>query len=282
LKTDDTDTSKSKAEEGDGTTGEGVASKPGKEEAKADDKGDEFNFVFGAGTSASEYSFTGGKEFQLDTSFKGDTSAPSFEFKPDANPSTLFKDSNKPIFKIDDKLSFGDFAKGDADGNSLEKDSENGASVWKSQSFTLSPTETTTSGAQFKEGKPADKGDSNDEVMFKRKSKVYELSGEGKDKTWKERGIGDLHVNAYTSNGKRNGRLILRNASTKRLVLNCPIHAQMEQQLHAEKFIRFLSVNITDDESDHDKIRAYLVKFKTKTEAQQALEHISRLIPPKE
>mmetsp|Transcript_9887 Transcript_9887/g.18027 ORF Transcript_9887/g.18027 Transcript_9887/m.18027 type:complete len:400 (+) Transcript_9887:124-1323(+) len=255
-----------------------------KKETSEDSGGLKFNFG-SDNTAASAFSFGSGG---LESSFKIDTSAPMFKA---ADSSTAAASGTTGAFSFGDAsggLTFGSFASNDGGGlgsgsNSNSKDdSKNSSSLWTQTSFSLGSSGSGSGSSDaFKDAKPADKGDTNDHTLFKRKSKVFELSGEGSDKTWKERGKGELHINQYEKDGSKLGRLILRHESTKRLVLNCPIHEKMEHNLHADRFIRFLSVNITEDVEDHQKIRVYLVKFKTKTDAQQALDHISAALKSK-
>mmetsp|Transcript_30745 Transcript_30745/g.74956 ORF Transcript_30745/g.74956 Transcript_30745/m.74956 type:complete len:432 (-) Transcript_30745:259-1554(-) len=262
---------KTETGEAKGETG-GVAEQTEKPKEKEDEKKPEYSF---GSFNASDFTF--GSNSTLDTSFQASTSAPIFKGVEESN---FNFNSNAPVFGGDPKLTFESAAKeGSLVDESKENTEKGEGSIWTG-TFELGESSNGQKKDQFKDAKPANKGDDNDEVLYKTKSKVYELSGNEGERSWKERGKGDLHINSYSKDGKRMGRIILRTDSTKRLVLNCPIHSGMDQKLHADRFIRFLSVNITEDVEDHSTVKAFLVKFKTKTEAEQALEHISKLVAP--
>ncbi|GAB5353057.1 hypothetical protein AAMO2058_000005800 [Amorphochlora amoebiformis] len=248
------------------TTGE--KEKGGK--AEAGEKKDEGSF---------NYSFTsddtGG--FSLDTGFKAETSAPIFGGFDSSAASDFTFDHT---FKTEGSLNFATAAKDGSLESDSKKDSGNPLAQSEQSSFTF-PSSKSEADDKFDESQAASKGDENDEVLFKRKSKVFELDGKGVSRSWKERGKGELHINAYTNSGKKKGRIILRNESTKTLVLNCPIHNSMEQKPHPDRdrFIQFLSVNIkAGDPKENEKVRPFLLGFKTKTDAQQALAKIAEVL----
>mmetsp|Transcript_22353 Transcript_22353/g.35911 ORF Transcript_22353/g.35911 Transcript_22353/m.35911 type:complete len:432 (-) Transcript_22353:262-1557(-) len=238
------------------------------------------NFSFGSGE---DFSFGTNNE-QLDTGFKFDTSAPMFGSEKKSEEIVGFSftaPEANTIFNTDKELSFGSFASKEENSGLTGGGDKGGKDSEWTQSFSLGgdKNEDVEESDSFKDAKPAEKGDANDDVLFKRKSKVYELSGEGDKRDWKERGKGELHINAYVvKDGVKKGRLILRNDTTKRLVLNCPVHPNMDQKLHAEKYIRFWGVNILDDPEEHSKLRTFLAKFKTNTDAKEALEKIKTLL----
>lgn len=221
---------------------------------------------------------------KIDTSFKGDTSAPSFD---DQGASNLggFNFGSAPIFgDADGSLDFSSAAGGaaPAEGTAAEGDST-AADSWAQGEFSFgnepAAAPETSLETSLDDAKPEAKGDETDQVLFQGRAKIYEF--DSKQSKWCERGAGDLHINKVDGAGgqEKAGRLVLRSSGTKRLVLNCPTHSKMNLKLQGERCVSFISTNSTGDGDADAKIRQFLVKFKTKTNATEAMDKIKSLLP---
>jgi len=76
------------------------------------------------------------------------------------------------------------------------------------------------------ERKVIGKGEEDEETEFSARAKLFAFKNSGDDKGWKERGMGTLKFNINYM-GKK-ARLILRNDSTGRMVLNSPIQDNLD------------------------------------------------------
>lgn len=87
---------------------------------------------------------------------------------------------------------------------------------------------------------------------------------------WLQIGEGELHVNLLPPhNDKQLARFVLRTDKTQRLVLNSPILSQTPINLQNDKYIHFKSADLDG------QFQLFLLKFKSKGEAQQVLNAVN-------
>jgi len=58
------------------------------------------------------------------------------------------------------------------------------------------------------------------------RAKLYTMEGEGKERTWKERGVGNIKLNV-TKESPKKARFVLRADGTHRLILNAAVTKTM-------------------------------------------------------
>eukprot|EP01006_Ploeotia_vitrea_P052578 TRINITY_DN67704_c7_g3_i1.p1 TRINITY_DN67704_c7_g3~~TRINITY_DN67704_c7_g3_i1.p1 ORF type:complete len:455 (+),score=267.59 TRINITY_DN67704_c7_g3_i1:152-1516(+) len=146
-----------------------------------------------------------------------------------------------------------------------------------------------TAAATVKLTGPVERGDDKDETLHKVDCKVFRLrtaeeqaevakeaeeadkagkkTKKNKSPQWKECGQGALHVNLMSN---KKGRMVLRVEKTHRLVLNTPIFAKMQAKKQGDKYVVFASFE------EQNKPVTYLLKFKSKTAADGALQAIEK------
>jgi hypothetical protein len=78
-------------------------------------------------------------------------------------------------------------------------------------------------------------GEEDEKRLLTLRAKLFKLEGE----TWKERGIGPLHVNSSASRA----RLVMRNEGVLKLILNTPILPTMAVQRVQEKGVRIAALD---------------------------------------
>lgn len=88
------------------------------------------------------------------------------------------------------------------------------------------------------------------------------------NKSWKERGLGLLHINRHTETGR--GRLILRTDITLKLILNIYILKSLNFEILQEKNIRFIG-------TEEGVPGMFLLRLKSKEEALSAMDAIESL-----
>lgn len=65
-------------------------------------------------------------------------------------------------------------------------------------------------------------GEEGEEVAWVGRAKLFTYSGDGKDKSWQERGVGPFKLNVSKEEPKK-ARFILRADGTHRLILNAAV-----------------------------------------------------------
>lgn len=103
-------------------------------------------------------------------------------------------------------------------------------------------------------------GEELEESTFSCRAKLYALDLTSADKSWKERGVGTLHVNTFKKSkdpsdddnaekaAKTTSRLVMRSDGLLRVVLNVPllksfeVFKGMKSSLQSEKFVRITAI----------------------------------------
>jgi Ran-binding protein 3 len=73
---------------------------------------------------------------------------------------------------------------------------------------------------------PKETGEENETSAWIGRAKLYTMDGEGKERGWKERGVGNIKLNV-TLDEPRKARFVLRADGTHRLILNAAVTKQM-------------------------------------------------------
>jgi hypothetical protein len=142
---------------------------------------------------------------------------------------------------------------------------------------------------QFSEAKAQSSGTENDKTVCKLRSKVFKwgvpkstTDGDEKkdekkadapaEKKWLECGVGDLHVNQVTCDGKTSARFVMRSDKTHRGILNAPIFKEMKFNVENDKFLRFMSCDLEGN------MTQFLLKFKDAAKALQCRKAVEDTI----
>eukprot|EP00457_Paulinella_chromatophora_P006473 gb/GEZN01006491.1/.p1 GENE.gb/GEZN01006491.1/~~gb/GEZN01006491.1/.p1 ORF type:complete len:363 (-),score=86.60 gb/GEZN01006491.1/:470-1558(-) len=124
------------------------------------------------------------------------------------------------------------------------------------------------------EAKKEENGETEDSDKAKSENGEEDEAGEKKGKTKKfvEIGNGDLYINAYDKDGRKNARMVLRADRTQRLVLNCPVFKDMVNEAHGDKYVKFMSLDL------EGQLQLYLLKVANKAVVNQVLEGIRKAL----
>lgn len=117
------------------------------------------------------------------------------------------------------------------------------------------------------QGEKEASGEEDENTVHKGVAKVYRMH----DEKWQECGKGELHVNQADVAGKRSARFVMRADKTHRVVLNAPIPAGLKAVLQNDKFVKFASLDWTQEGAP---LSQFLLRFPGKTEATAALSSV--------
>ncbi|KAF5741697.1 nuclear pore complex protein NUP50B [Tripterygium wilfordii] len=98
-------------------------------------------------------------------------------------------------------------------------------------------------------------GEENERVVFSADSVLFEFT----DKSWKERGKGELKVNASTT-GTERARLVMRARGNYRLILNASLYPDMKLANMEKRGITFACINSNGE--GKDGLSTFALKFK--------------------
>ncbi|KAJ4407080.1 hypothetical protein N0V91_004247 [Didymella pomorum] len=73
---------------------------------------------------------------------------------------------------------------------------------------------------------PTETGEEHEDLAWTGRAKLYTMEGEGKERTWKERGVGNIKLNV-TKESPKKARFVLRADGTHRLILNSAVTKTM-------------------------------------------------------
>ncbi|KAH3679196.1 hypothetical protein WICMUC_001208 [Wickerhamomyces mucosus] len=238
------------------------------EKKENEKKKSEPKFVFGATTPFGARAFSLGTNknvFATNTSTKtsSSTSETDSSSKPSASPSIFGATSNF----------------GNAFQSAIQKESIFDAPKHEEKKEPLNSPETSSQHLYKQvdlEKKEIKSGEENEEQVFTCRAKLYTLDLTNIKDGWRERGVGNVHVNQSKSGSS--SRIIMRSNGLLKVILNTPLVAGLEvlkgfpSSLTSEKFLRITSV-------ENSKPIQYAIKTGKVETITELYEIITSLIP---
>lgn len=123
-------------------------------------------------------------------------------------------------------------------------------------------------------------GEEDEEKIFAGNVKVFQLTenvseeSTQREKTWKERGKGDLRVNVRKDDANKS-RVIVRTEKTRKLILNMPLYRNTTCDKPSDTAVRLCGFNNVDGDI---KFQSFLIKQRTREETESLYKLVSEKI----